>query len=200
MIFAASPAAALAAALALGQTAPEPGSIRGRISHPLLGRWPAAVYVEPIPGKTFEPPTEHAVVDQVKWVFVPHVLPLLKRTTVDFKNSDDVLHNVFSSRKSPTVFDLGTYRAGTVRSVTFDKPGVVSLLCNVHSEMSAYVVVVETPYFALTDDEGRFTINGVPPGAYRVTFWHQELESEPQQVVVEERKIAVVAWLSPKGK
>lgn len=191
-------AGALAALLAA--TGPEAGTIQGRISHPLLARWPATVFVEKIPGRDFAPPAEHPVVDQKDLVFIPHVLAVLKGTTVDFRNSDSVKHNIFSSRKSPTVFNLGAYSSGVVRSVTFDKPGAVSLLCNVHAEMSAYVVVVETPYFAQTDREGRFTIGGVPPGSYRLAFWHETVASDPQPVVVEGGKVATVAWPQPKRK
>lgn len=191
---------ALAALLASGAPDPASGSIRGRIEHALVARWPAVVYVEKIPGRTFPPPDERPVVDQKKLVFIPHVLPVILGTTVEFRNSDDVKHNIFSSRKSPTVFNLGTYSAGVVRSVTFDKPGVVSLLCNVHSEMSAYVVVVETPYFTTTDREGRFTIEGVPAGAYRLAFWHEAVASEAQAVVVEAGKASTVTWPRPKRK
>lgn len=193
-------AAGALAALLAGTRPGDAGGIRGRIEHPLLARWPAVVYVEAIPGKTFAAPAEHPVVDQKKLVFIPHVLPVLKGTTVDFKNSDDVKHNIFSSRKSPNVFNLGTYSAGVVRSVAFDKPGVVSLLCNVHSEMSAYVVVVETPYFALTDREGRFSIEGVPPGSHRLAFWHEAVTADPQPVVVEGEKTATVTWANLRRK
>jgi plastocyanin len=183
-----------------GSVVAGPGSIRGEIANPALARWPAVVYVEKIPGKIFDPPSNHPVLDQKSLVFIPHVLPVLVGTAVDFKNSDDVKHNIFSSRKSPTVFNLGTYGPSVVRSVTFDRPGVVTLLCNVHSEMSAYVVVVETPYFALTDREGHFAIDGVPPGSYQLKFWHEMLAGEPRPVVVEADTTATVTWSKPKRK
>jgi plastocyanin len=178
----------------------ETGSIEGRIAHPLVARQPAAVYVEKVAERNFPPPAEHPAIDQRNLVFVPHVLPVLKGTTVDFKNSDTVKHNIFSSRKSPTVFNLGTYSAGVVRSVTFDKAGVVTLLCNVHAEMSAYAVVVETPFFAVTDRQGNFTIAGVPPGSYQLSFWHEALASDPQSVTVEKGKVSRIEWLKPKRK
>ena len=192
--------ALLAAVLPGGQGDMDEGTIQGRIANSLLARLPAAVYVEKIPGKEFHPPAEHAVVNQKNLVFNPHVLPVLVGITVDFKNSDTVQHNIFSSRKSTTVFNLGTYAPGLSRSVTFDKPGVVSLLCNVHSEMSAYIVVLETPYFAVTDRSGNFTIPGVPPGAYQLSFWHEALSGEPQPVEVEKGKPIRVEWLKPKRK
>lgn len=86
--------------------------------------------------------------DQKGLTFVPHVLPILVGTTVDFKNSDDVLHNVFTPSKAGDRFDLGTWGKGQMKSFTFKKPGEVVILCNVHPEMEAYIVVVETPYFA----------------------------------------------------
>jgi plastocyanin len=178
----------------------EPGSIEGRIADPLLARLPAAVYVEAIAGTTFPAPAEHPVIDQRSLVFIPHVLPVLRGTTVDFRNSDTVKHNIFSSRKSPTVFNLGTYGAGVVKSVTFDRPGVVTLLCNVHAEMSAYVVVVETPYFTVTDREGRFAIKGVPPGRYQLAFWHEILTGEAQAAQVESSRAAQVEWTRTKRR
>jgi plastocyanin len=193
-------AAGLLTILFSGKSDVETGSIEGRIAHPLLARQPAAVYVDKIAGRSFPPPTERPAIDQRDLVFLPRVLPVLKGTTVDFKNSDTVKHNIFSSRKSPTVFNLGTYSAGVVRRVTFDKPGVVTLLCNVHSELSAYVVVVETPFFAVTDRQGNFTIAGVPPGSYQMSFWHEALASEPQSATVEKGKVSRIEWLKPKRK
>lgn len=186
--------------IALAASSDATSAIRGRLHDSLLMRLPAVVYIERIEGKTFPPPTAHPVIDQKNLVFTPRVLPVLKGTTVDFKNSDSVKHNVFSSRKSPTVFNLGTYSAGTVMSVTFDKPGVVTLLCNVHSEMSAYVLVLETPYFAVTDREGNFAIAGVPPGTYRINFWHEILAGTPQEITVKDNEISSVDWHQLKRK
>lgn len=193
-------AGTMAGLFTCGSVAAGPGSIRGEIASPALARSPAVVYVEKIPGKTFDPPSTHPVVDQKSLVFIPHVLPVLAGTTVDFRNSDAVKHNIFSTRKSPTVFNLGTYETNVVRSVTFDNPGVVTLLCNVHSEMSAYVVVVETPYFTLTDREGHFAIDGVPPGSYQLKFWHEMLAGEPRPVAVEADTTVTVKWNKPKRK
>ncbi len=182
------------------RAAAEPGSIGGRIVDPLLARLPAAVYVEAIAGTTFPAPAEHPVINQENLVFTPHVLPVLRGTTVDFRNSDTVKHNIFSTRKSPTVFNLGTYGAGVVKSVTLDRPGVVTLLCNVHSEMSAYVVVVETPYFTVTDREGRFAIKDVPAGKYKIAFWHEVLTGEARTVEVEGGGTAQVEWTRTKRR
>lgn len=117
-------------------------------------------------------PMTGARISQKGKVFRPHVLVVTVGTKVDFPNDDTIYHNVFAHFKAKR-FDLGMYPRGTTKSVTFDNPGLVSILCNVHPEMSAYIVVVETPYFATTDRHGRFRIEGVRPGEYVVKTWHE---------------------------
>lgn len=143
----------------------------------------AVLYIERIEGKTFTPPTQNPKIDQIKMVFIPHVLPVLIGTTVEFHNSDPVLHNVFTPSRAGDKFNLGTWPAGLVKTYTFKKPGVVALLCNVHPEMSAYIVVVETPYFDVTDKEGKFSVKNVPPGNYTLTVWHEKIKKGPTQTV-----------------
>ncbi len=133
----------------------------------------AVIYIEKISGQQFKAPLEPIILDQVNLTFVPHVVPVLVGTKVAFPNSDEIRHNVFSP--APTKFDLGTYPRKTTRFHLFDKPGVVTLLCNVHAEMSAYVVVVETPYFSTSARDGSFTIKDVPPGRYILKFWHEKM-------------------------
>src|SRR3990172_3698132 len=106
--------------------------------------------------------------------FYPHVLPILVGATVSFPNDDKVWHNVYSSSEAKK-FDLGLYAPGKSKSVTFDKPGVVRVLCNVHPTMEAYVVVKEHPYFISADNEGHYRLSDVPLGAYRLTVWHPSL-------------------------
>ena len=149
------------------------------------------VYVERIAGKTFAPPAAPVVVDQKNLAFQPHVLPVLVGTRVTFPNSDEVRHNVFSPTKGAT-FDLGTYPLGASRTHQFDVPGVVTLLCNVHAEMSAYVVVTETPYFAVSERDGHFAIPGVPPGRYQLVTWHERAKPVRQVVDVPEDRAASV--------
>jgi hypothetical protein len=132
----------------------------------------AVVYIDKIPGKRFTPPAGPIVLDQVNLTFVPHVLPVMVGTTVAFPNRDEVRHNVFSP--GPPRFDLGTYPQNTTRHRLFDKAGVWTMLCNVHAEMSAYVVVTETPYFARTDKDGKFVLKDVPPGKYTLKVWHEK--------------------------
>jgi plastocyanin len=142
------------------------------------------VYLEgAISKKEFSPPTEHAILDQKNLIFIPRVLPILKGTTVDFKNSDDVQHNVFAPGDAEK-FNLGTWGIGEEREYTFNNPGEVVILCNVHSEMVAYILVLENPYFCLTDKEGNFTIENIPSGTYSVKTWHEKRKSEPLDVTI----------------
>ncbi|HYM13835.1 MAG TPA: carboxypeptidase regulatory-like domain-containing protein [Bryobacterales bacterium] len=135
------------------------------------------MYVDAIPGKTFDPPSSHAVIDQRKMTFIPHVIAVVKGTTVDFLNSDAVGHNVYwpsISGNKKLAHNLGTWPQGVKKSFTFDSLGAAALLCNVHAEMSGYVVVVPTPYFAVTSKDGSYEIKNVPPGHYTLKTWSEE--------------------------
>lgn len=145
----------------------------------------AVVYIDRIPEKQFSPPPQPVVLDQVSLLFIPHVLPVVAGTTVAFPNNDTVRHNVFSPSPAKR-FNLGAYPQKVTKHVVFDKPGVVALLCNVHAEMSAYVVVTETPYFAVTNPAGEFTISNVPPGSYVLKAWHESSKPKDQRVEVKE--------------
>ncbi|NOY57316.1 MAG: DUF2012 domain-containing protein [Calditrichaeota bacterium] len=145
----------------------------------------AVVYLDKIEGKTFSAPKKHATMDQKNLSFVPHVLPLLAGTTVDFVNSDDVLHNVFSPDKCADKFNLGTWPKGQSRSYTFKNAGCRPvILCNVHPEMEAYVVVLSNPYFAVSKKDGTFAIKNVPAGKYTLKIWHEKLKGKPVQITV----------------
>ncbi len=154
------------------------GEIKGKVTAKgIRSAENIAVYVDAVPGKTFPAPAQHVVIDQRKMTFVPHVLVVLKGTTVDFLNSDAVGHNVYwpsISGNKKLAQNLGTWPQGQKKSFTFDNPGAAALLCNVHPEMSGYVVVVPTPYFALTDKEGHFLIKDVPPGSYTLKTWNEQ--------------------------
>jgi plastocyanin len=153
----------------------------------------AVVYLDKIPGKTFTPPSTPIPLDQVNLTFVPHVLPVLVGTKVAFPNSDDIRHNVFSPT-SWSKFNLGTYPKSTTKYYVFEKPGTVTLLCNVHAEMSAYVIVTETPYFAVTDKAGNFTLKNVPAGKYVLKVWHERAKAVSMPVVVEENRTVVATF------
>jgi plastocyanin len=145
------------------------------------------VYIDTIAGKTFPPPKEHAVMDQKKLTFIPHILPVLKGTTVDFLNSDSVGHNVYwpsvgGNRKM--THNLGTWPQGVKKAFEFDDVGAVPLLCNVHPEMSAYILVTPTPYFAVTNAQGEYTIKDVPTGKYTLKAWSEQGKPIEQPVEV----------------
>lgn len=164
------------------------GEIKGKVTVRGL-RSPAsiAVYTDAIPGKSFTPPTQNAVVDQKKMTFIPHVLVVLKGTTVDFLNSDAVGHNVYwpsISGNKRLAHNLGTWPQAVKKSFTFNELGTAPLLCNVHPEMSGYVVVVPTPYFATTDKDGNFEIKDVPAGQYTFKTWSEGGRPTSQQVEV----------------
>jgi plastocyanin len=144
----------------------------------------AVVWIDAIPGKTFPAPKEHAKMDQSNLVFVPHVLPLLVGTTVDFLNSDAVLHNVFTPEACAEKFNLGTWPKGQIRSYEFKKECVAALLCKVHPEMEAFIVAVPTPYFALTKADGSYRIPDVPDGTYTVKVWHAKLKPTQKSLTV----------------
>lgn len=141
------------------------------------------IYAEKIPKEPLFPPQQRAVLDQLNKTFVPHVLPVVVGTTVDFPNSDPVRHNVFS-RSAAKRFNLGTYPRGVTKQVTFDKPGEVALLCNVHAEMSAYVLALETAYYAVSAKDGSYSLKNLPPGKFTVTAWHERFQPVSNQVEI----------------
>jgi plastocyanin len=142
------------------------------------------ISIEDIEGP-FPAPKDGAVMDQKELRFVPHVLVIQAGTTVEFPNSDPVWHNVFSISVAKR-FNLGLYRRGSIRRIRFDQPGVVGLLCNVHLEMSAYIVVVKNPYFARTGFDGTYRIDNIPAGRHRVRCWHQRFPAQERAVQVSE--------------
>lgn len=111
--------------------------------------------------------------------FVPHVLPVVVGTSVAFPNDDPIFHNVFST-SGVHKFDLGLYPQGTSRSTIFDKPGIVEISCNVHSQMSGYVVVLEEPYFTVPNARGVYELTNLPLGSYTIKLWHPDLGSVSQ--------------------
>jgi plastocyanin len=124
-------------------------------------------------------PAKKIVLQQNKQ-FVPHVIAVPAGSSVVFRNSDDINHNVFSL--SPH-FDTGLYGKDGEKEETFDRPGVVQLLCNIHSAMLGYVVVVDTPYFAPADGSGAFSIKGVAPGEYEISAWHENASKPTTQKI-----------------
>jgi len=174
-----------AAALALTVSS-QAGSISGKLSG-VTGN--SVVYVDTIAGKTFPAPEQHPVMNQKGLAMVPHILIVQAGSTVDFLNSDKVAHNVFwpnvqsGSKKGPG-HNLGTWPQGERKSFKFDQAGVASILCNVHPEMSGYLVIAPTPYFAQTDASGAYKIENVPDGSYTVTAWHEGTKTVSKPVAV----------------
>jgi hypothetical protein len=121
--------------------------------------------------------------DQRNETFVPHVLAVTAGTLVDFPNNDTTYHNVFSLSRTRR-FDLGRYAQGRSKAVRFDQPGIVRVFCDIHSHMSAFVLVFGHPYFATTDADGRYRIDGIPPGTYTVSVWHEGSARSSTSVVV----------------
>jgi plastocyanin len=115
-------------------------------------------------------PTQKIVVDQRNLAFSPQVLAVRVGATVEFPNNDKVFHNVFSWRDGKK-FDLGMYPKGAVKRIVFDRPGLARLFCNIHPNMAAYIMAVDSPYFAVSNEKGTFAIPGVPPGTYTYHAW-----------------------------
>ena len=122
-------------------------------------------------------------ITQMGETFVPHVLPIVKGTTVDFPNKDPIFHNVFSLSGTKS-FDLGRYPQDDSRSVTFDQTGVVPVFCHLHSNMSAIILVLDSTFFAVPDAAGHYRIEDIPAGTYTLVGWHERSERVELQVEV----------------
>ena len=144
--------------------------VSGRVTLP-NGK-PASQAIVIFQGDEKSKPLAKAVVDQRDRTFIPHVSVVTVGTKVEFPNNDIVFHNVFTEFHS-TKFDLGMYPKGTSRSQVFNRTGLAVIMCSIHPEMSAYVMVVGTPYFAITDRNGKYEIHGLPAGHYKVDVWHE---------------------------
>lgn len=181
--------AAIAAGIVLSlATAGRANEIKGKVSvQGLKSAENIAVYLDAIPDKKFDAPKEPVVVDQRKMAFIPHLVTVQQGTTVEFLNSDPVGHNVYwpsISGNKKLAHNLGTWPKGEKKPFQFNDVGVASLLCNVHPEMSGYVVVTPTPYFAVTDKDGNFEIKNIPAGKYTLKTWSEDGKPMTQAVDV----------------
>lgn len=141
------------------------------------------VYIDgPVGEKPAPPATPLQVVVQKDAQFSPRVLPVIVGTTVEWPNRDEIYHNAFSMSDTKP-FDLGLYKEKT-KSITFDKPGRVDVFCSIHSSMHCIVLVLENPYYAVTDAHGQFTITGVPAGTYRLKAWHERVPAQLREIQV----------------
>ena len=138
-----------------------------------------AVWLVPVdpPAAAAAPQPEHPRLVQHNKSFEPHVLVIPVGTKVEFPNHDPFFHNVFSLFDGKR-FDLGLYEAGTSRDVLFDKPGISYIFCNIHAEMSAVVIALTTPYYAISDRKGQVNIAHVPPGKYTLHVWYETAPPE----------------------
>ena len=165
-------------------------TVHGRIALAPSSGGPAGavVWLEPVSGSA--PPLQRvrATMLQRSKTFIPHILAVPVGATVDFPNRDPIFHNAFSNF-SGQIFDIGLYRPGSSKSVTFNRPGVVRIFCNIHAAMSAVIVVLDTPWFALTPASGEFSIPAVPRGEYVLHVFHER--ATPQALLQLERRILV---------
>ena len=166
-----------------------PGGLAGVVR--AGGRPEKDVVVWLVDGPASAPAPGRAVLDQRKLTFTPHILAVRVGTSVEMPNNDRVFHNVFSF-KDGKKFDLGLYPSGASKLVTFDRAGVSRIFCNIHPSMAAYVVAVDSAFFGVSDNAGRFTMPAVPSGTYTFRAWRAGQEVVSGQVVVEpERPLEV---------
>jgi plastocyanin len=177
------------------------GALRGRVEvlHPLSAshqneggagdrtvtetRRQSVVYFEDIPATPGPLSPSRARMHQTDETFVPHLLAVTTGSAVDFPNDDRTYHNVFSLSKTKQ-FDLGRYATGRSKSVVFDRPGIVRVFCDIHSHMNAFILVFAHRFFTVTDEAGRYRIDQVPPGTYRVTAWYEGIAVQTQRVTI----------------
>lgn len=149
----------------------EPGSTANRPrvdDHPFAN---VVLYLEEVRGGQTLP---KGAAEMQQWGerFMPHVLPVIAGSTVRFPNEDPIYHNVFSLSRART-FDLGRYARGSSKNVVFPSAGLVQVFCHIHADMSGYILVLDNPFFVQPDQNGRFSLDGVPPGEYRLVAWHE---------------------------
>lgn len=176
----------LGAAPAAVTAATPSGVVRGKVT--VVGEKTNAGAVISIeaPGVATTPSATPVQIDQKGFRFLPHVTVVVPGSTIRFLNNDPEPHNVYSPEGR---YNLGTWPTGETRDHVFEKPGIYTQLCNIHPDMLAYVVVVETPHFAVTPDDGTFEIRGVPPGEYLLWAWHEKKDGLEKGIVVEAGKV-----------
>lgn len=156
----------------------DPGSVKGSITikrgrRDKKDRSNVVVFLKGVADSDPEPLVQPAVIDQTDKAFHPRLTVVPVGSTVDFPNNDRVFHNVFSVSRSAT-FDLGLYKSGTSKSVVLEHPGVVDVYCNIHPEMAAKVVVLDTEHYVVTGSDGTFALDDIPPGTYEIVAWQAD--------------------------
>jgi plastocyanin len=169
---------ALAALLPAAGFADDVPSIAGRVvGADGKGIAEAVVFVEtPVPPAVAG---AQATMDQINKTFVPGLLPIVVGTRVHFPNHDQIHHHVYSFSRTKS-FELPLYKGEDAAPVLFDKVGVVKVGCNIHDWMSGIILVLPTPYFAVTDAEGRFTLSALPHGTYQLAAWHAQSKAKTE--------------------
>jgi plastocyanin len=170
LLFLLAPAAASAATLSAQVRNPRGAAVAD-----------AVVYA--VPEKPLPLAKKTAIMDQKNRMFVPHILPIQTGTSVRFPNSDDIRHQVYSFSPAKT-FQLPLYKGTPANPIFFERPGVATLGCNIHDRMSAYIVVVDTPFFAMTGRDGTVTLDNLAAGKYTVHVWYADMRTEPKAVPV----------------
>ena len=160
----------------------EPGKTAARAERDENPFANVVVYLESVPGSNKRPAAAPAMRQRGEQ-FTPHVLPVLAGSTVQFPNEDPIYHNVFSLSRART-FDLGRYARGASKSVLFPSASLVQVFCHIHADMSGYVLVLQNPYFVQPDSQGRFSLDGIPPGTYRLVAWHERIRPNGTMVQV----------------
>jgi plastocyanin len=162
----------------------------GSHPHEPVDRRRTVVYLEGAQRGAFEElKPGRARMDQHDEQFSPRVLAITVGTIVDFPNSDKTFHNVFSLSRTRQ-FDLGRYPPGKTGAIRFDRPGFVPVFCDIHSHMSAYILVFSHPFFTVSDEAGRYEIPNVPPGTYSLTLWSELGRVTPRMVTVPPNGVA----------
>lgn len=142
-------------------------------------------FVVYIDGPAAEKPAKPVIkmITQKGVTFNPRVTPIMAGTIIEWPNQDEIYHNVFSISEAKQ-FDLELYKSPEIKRVPFDKPGRVDVFCSIHTTMNCIILVLENPWFALSDANGRYSITNVPPGTYKLKAWHERLPIVTKEVVV----------------
>jgi len=161
-------------------------TIKGRIvSERIQNLENFVVFIEQDDSKLFTAPNEPVKSIQRDYRIVPRVLPIVRGTKVIFVSYDPGVHNIHTFADEPIFLDFFLLQNAEYGPVRFDDEGEVMLLCNIHAQMKGFILVLQNPYFAKTGKEGTFIIQGVPPGKYNLTTWHEEYKSFTQKIVIE---------------
>ncbi|MFN8626462.1 MAG: carboxypeptidase regulatory-like domain-containing protein [Candidatus Binatia bacterium] len=190
--------AALLGILGVHVAPAQAGTVEGTVSVNGLPAVRAVIVLEGPAAAAPAAPRPQVVMDQRNLAFVPGVLPVLRGTIIEFTNSDDVQHNVFSPSAAARKFNLGTYGPGAAGAVKLDTTGEVVVLCNIHMEMEARILVLDTPYFSTVGRDGHFRIADVPPGTYAVRVWQERWLPTVQTLQVPETEGLTVNVVTEK--